>query len=61
VLPPPPMPDFSTLPPLPSAASVATPMGGLPPDKLEDMLTPAAPVPPPPSNDPAQFKIPGQS
>lgn len=63
----PPMPDFSTLPPLPQApeASAAAPSGALPPDKLEDMLgtapAPQNPAPAPQSNDPAQFKIPGQS
>jgi hypothetical protein len=63
----PPMPDFSTLPPMPSAAEpapAASFSGALPPDKLEDVFgsTPApAPSPAPQSNDPAQFKIPGQS
>jgi hypothetical protein len=70
VLPPmPPMPDFSTLPPLPPAADAQAPQatfsGALPPDKLEDVFgsspAPAAPAPAPQSNDPAQFKIPGQS
>jgi hypothetical protein len=63
--PPPPMPDFSSLPPLPQQSQPDAPMGALPPDKLEDMFTPApnaapAPSPQPQSNDPAQFKIPGQ-
>lgn len=63
----PPMPDFSTLPPMPQAPAASTPLSGaLPPDKLEDVLgaSPAAsqsPAPAPQSNDPAQFKIPGQS
>lgn len=49
----PPLPDFSTLPPLPTAQTG---------DKLEDILEPApVVVPPPQSNDPAQFKIPGQN
>ena len=69
VLPPmPPMPDFSTLPPMPQAAADAAPAGfsgALPPDKLEDVFgstpAPQAPAPAPQSNDPAQFKIPGQS
>lgn len=68
VLPPmPPMPDFSTLPPMPQAAGAGPDMAGaLPPDKLEDVFgsSPApspAPAPAPQSNDPAQFKIPGQS
>lgn len=60
----PPLPDFSTLPPLPPAApqlQSSTPTPDLPPDKLEDMLSPAAPPPTAPqSDDPAQFKIPGQ-
>lgn len=61
----PPLPDFSTLPPMPQApGGAAAPMGALPPEKLEDMLAPApapAAPPQPASNDPAQFKIPGQS
>jgi hypothetical protein len=61
----PPLPDFSTLPPMPQApGGVGAPMGALPPEKLEDMLTSApAPTAPtqPVSNDPSQFKIPGQS
>lgn len=61
----PPMPDFSTLPPLPTAPETNAPVtGALPPEKLEDMFgTPPAaptPAPAPQSNDPAQFKIPGQ-
>lgn len=57
----PPLPDFSTLPPLPSPPSFgASPSGALPPDKLEDVLAPAPPVPAPQSNDPGQFRIPGQ-
>jgi len=63
----PPMPDFSTLPPLPPTQGQA-PMGALPPDKLEDMLTPPAgqpqpqaPAAPPAPADPGQFRIPGQS
>ncbi|MDN5275272.1 MAG: hypothetical protein JWP06_1173 [Candidatus Saccharibacteria bacterium] len=63
----PPLPDFSTLPPLPPASNTApAPVsGGLPPEKLEDIFaaaTPSAqPAPAPQSNDPAQFKIPGQN
>lgn len=65
----PPMPDFSTLPPLPppppnmEAPIVATPSGALPPEKLEEVLgsNPPAPRPTPQSNDPGQFRIPGQS
>ncbi len=63
----PPMPDFSTLPPMPPVGGFdqAGPSGALPPEKLEDVFgsvpAPAQPVSPPPAtNDPAQFKIPGQ-
>lgn len=62
--PPPPMPDFSSLPPMPSQSPTGEqPMGALPPEKLEDMLGSAPQQPPQQSqpNDPAQFKIPGQS
>jgi hypothetical protein len=61
----PPLPDFSTLPPLPPVHDPNAPVGGLPPEKLEDVF--AAPAAtsltstPPQSNDPGQFKIPGQS
>jgi hypothetical protein len=58
----PPLPDFSTLPPMPQPVEFNGPSGALPPEKLEDMFTPATPPPTAPaSNDPAQFKIPGQS
>ena len=65
ILPPmPPMPDFSTLPPLPAAPEAsAAPLGALPPENLGNVLgAPAAPAPSPApqSNDPGQFKIPGQ-
>lgn len=59
----PPLPDFSTLPPLPPLQDTPAPDAALPPEKLEDMFTPApAPAEPtePKSNDPGQFKIPGQ-
>lgn len=60
----PPMPDFSTLPPLPPMETTSQPSGALPPEKLEEVLG-SAPVTPPPaapqSNDPGQFRIPGQS
>jgi hypothetical protein len=58
----PPLPDFSTLPPLPPLSNGQTPNGAVPPEKLEDMFAPAPQQPPqaPQSNDPAQFKIPGQ-
>lgn len=62
----PPLPDFSTLPPLPpppnfSKQADAQPLGAVPPDKLADIFkdTPTTPVVPP-ANDPGQFKIPGQ-
>jgi hypothetical protein len=59
----PPLPDFSTLPPPPPAPGVPaspTPSGALPPDKLEDMLSPAPAPVPQQATDPGQFKIPGQ-
>ncbi|HET8884310.1 MAG TPA: hypothetical protein VFM68_02465 [Candidatus Saccharimonadales bacterium] len=65
----PPLPDFSTLPPLPPLPDSQQPVAltadpVLPPEKLEDMFTPAPPSQEPPSapksNDPGQFKIPGQ-
>lgn len=60
----PPMPDFSTLPPLPGEApsSPAPAESVSVPDTLGDVFPPAAPAPEAPavSNDPAQFKIPGQ-
>jgi len=58
----PPLPDFSTLPPLPTPPTEFNgPSGALPPEKLEDMFAPATPPPTvPTSNDPGQFKIPGQ-
>lgn len=64
----PPMPDFSTLPPLPPAPATeqsveVQPSGALPPEKLEEVLGAAPPAQrqTPQSNDPGQFKIPGQS
>ncbi len=62
----PPMPDFSTLPPAPSMPGSDMPSGAVSPEKLEDIFgpAPAAPnpiTPSPQSNDPAQFKIPGQN
>lgn len=63
----PPLPDFSTLPPLPEAPGTTTvPSGAVSPEKLEDIFAPATNVsaaapPTPVSNDPAQFKIPGQN
>lgn len=58
----PPLPDFSTLPPLPPLSDAQMPNGAIPPEKLEDMFKPAPQQPdqPPQSNDPGQFKIPGQ-
>lgn len=55
----PPLPDFSTLPPLPPLPTPGVQGDNPTPEKLEDMFTPA-PEQPPQSNDPAQFKIPGQ-
>jgi hypothetical protein len=70
MLPPmPPMPDFSTLPPMPPVPGMGmnanTPSGALPPEKLEDVFGTSLPNPaqapaPPQSNDPGQFRIPGQ-
>lgn len=61
----PPLPDFSTLPPPPPApdfGAPAAPSSALPPDKLEDMLSPApAPATSAAPTDPTQYKIPGQS
>jgi hypothetical protein len=57
----PPMPDFSTLPPLPPLNNAPIQDAGLQPEKLEDMFQPAPQEPQQPkSNDPGQFKIPGQ-
>ena len=56
----PPMPDFSTLPPLPG--SDVTPAVSVP-DTLQDTLPPIPQAETPATsatNDPAQFKIPGQ-
>ncbi len=53
-----PLPDYSTLPPLPPVPEVALPVGGLSPEKVQEVLAPTAV---PGSNDPAQFKIPGQA
>lgn len=56
--PPPPLPDFSTLPALPDE-----PMAPLAPNNGPTITPLASPPPltPPPANDPAQFKLPGQS
>lgn len=68
----PPMPDFSTLPPMPPAIpepaitipelDLQHPSGALPPEKLEEVLgaPSVATAPAPQSNDPGQFRIPGQ-
>lgn len=60
----PPLPDFSTLPPLPTEQPLPVqPDNGIPPmpETLGELFPPAAPAPETPStNDPAQFKIPGQ-
>ncbi len=59
--PPPPLPDFSTLPPLPGepAAPPASDSPLVPPTP-QFGSAPSAPTPMPPSNDPGQFKLPGQ-
>lgn len=61
----PPLPDFSTLPPLPGEPFGTVPSGDAVsvPDTLNDMFPPAtaSPVVADKPNDPAQFKIPGQS
>ncbi len=56
----PPMPDFSTLPPLPGSQATPPPMTV--PDSLGAILPPASPLPnrPETPNDPSQFRIPGQ-
>jgi len=59
----PPMPDFSTLPPLPPTNDFSSPQSNdLPPDDLGTILPPAPAqnAPATPSNDPGQFRIPGQ-
>lgn len=55
--PPPPLPDFGALPtPSPDSAYALDPLPQQPSERLGDILAPS----PPPSNDPGQFKIPGQ-
>ena len=58
-------PKTILMPPLPPTSGAASATGALPPEKLEDIFTPApasaAPAQAPQSNDPAQFKIPGQN
>ncbi|MBC7764198.1 hypothetical protein H7Y29_00635 [Microbacteriaceae bacterium] len=57
----PPLPDFSTLPPLPGVDPVNL-MPSPVSDTLGDLLPPATvPVAPPSPADPGQFKIPGQN
>lgn len=61
--PPPPLPDFSTLPPLPTDPDVPAPAPNpFPAGPAPQFGTaPSAPAPTPPqSNDPGQFKLPGQ-
>ena len=60
--PPPPLPDFSQLPPAPAVTSAYAPEETLPPtERLGDIFPdPQAPPPAPASDDPGQFKIPGQ-
>lgn len=61
----PPLPDFSTLPPLPPAPPMGAPDGAVPgaapAEKLGDILPPAEQVPQNAAPaDPGQFRIPGQ-
>jgi hypothetical protein len=65
----PPMPDFSTLPPLPTdntafpPAPVSTPVAQTPEELLSNVIEqpPTPPLPPASdNNDPGQFRIPGQ-
>ncbi|HEX6257946.1 MAG TPA: hypothetical protein VFZ48_00535 [Candidatus Saccharimonadales bacterium] len=68
--PPPPLPDFSTLPPLPPAPTAAEPAPGPAPAATPPAPAPIAPVvpalptdapaPSKKSDDPTEFKIPGQ-
>lgn len=55
--PPPPLPDFSALPsPVANSPYALDSLPQQPPERLGDILAPS----PPASNDPGQFKIPGQ-
>ncbi len=59
----PPMPDFSTLPPLPNDAASLPPVPQTPEEMLASAIDAPAtpPLPPAPgSDDPGQFRIPGQ-
>jgi len=60
----PPLPDFSTLPPIPTEQPMPVqPENGIPPmpETLGELFPPITPAPETPAaNDPAQFKIPGQ-
>lgn len=57
----PPLPDFSTLPPLPALDQYGSPEGTLPPERLEDVFAPApTPEIAPQPSGPGQFRIPGQ-
>lgn len=60
--PPPPLPDFSTLPPLPAEPDASAPAPNpFPAGPAQQFgAAPSAPATPPPSNDPGQFKLPGQ-
>ena len=60
--PPPPLPDFSQLPPAPTVTSAYAPEETVPPtERLGDIFPdPQATPPAPIGNDPGQFKIPGQ-
>lgn len=59
----PPLPDFSTLPPLPGEQQPPAPVNGIPPmpETLGELFPPVEKKPDITNpNDPAQFKIPGQ-
>lgn len=60
--PPPPLPDFSTLPPLPSDPGMIPSAPDPTAQPPSFGVAPSAPATPPtaPSNDPGQFKLPGQ-
>ncbi len=61
---PPPLPDFSTLPPPPIASAYAPDSPPTSPELLGDIFAPESPPSsseqPPSADDPGQFKIPGQ-
>ena len=60
---PPPLPDFSTMPPPPATPGYAPEQPPMQPEILGDIFapeTPQNPQQPPAVDDPGQFKIPGQ-